>query len=210
MATLYLDAIRRVQPRGPYVVGGYSGGGVAALDVAGRLQAAGEVVSLVVLLDTFHPSVEARRLGLKDHLSGVTTQGLAYLPRRARARAQRKLSALRRDLRLRYYAGRGRAIPHDLREERLIRHFGGVARRYVPRPYEGPVTLFRATDIARVYAHMGPRLGWDPSLLPRLSVIEIPGDHDSMFREPNIGVLAARLEGVLTTITPSNQERSAC
>jgi len=201
MAELYLGALRSVQRHGPYLVGGYSGGGVAALEMAQRLVAAGEQVPMVVLLDTFHPSVEARRLGLKDHVAGLAAEGLGYVPRRARARAMRQLTALKQEARLRYYTARGGPVPHDLREARLIRHFGNVARHYVPRPYDGNVTLFRAHEIHRVYAHMGPRLGWNADLLPHLDVVVIPGDHETMFYPPNIGLLAGRLEVLFQRVT---------
>ncbi len=194
MAELYVEAVLTVRPRGPYLLGGYSGGGVAALEMARRLVAAGEDVPTVVLLDTFHPRTEARRLGLRDHVSGFATQGLAYLPRRARAHALRQLKALPEELRLRYYLSRRRAIPHDLREAHLTRHFLEIAKRHRPAPYPGPVTLFRAREVARVYAHMGTRLGWEPDLLPRLEVVEVPGNHDTIVREPNVGILASLLE----------------
>jgi thioesterase domain-containing protein len=197
MASAYLAAIREERPGGPYLLGGYSGGGVVALELAQRMSAAGARVSTVVLLDTFHPTMEARKLGLADHVAGVASEGLGYLPRRARARARRQVSALARDLRLRYYLTRGRQVPYELREDRLMRHFGAISRDYVPRPYHGPVTLFRAREINRVYAHMGPRLGWDEAVLPALEVVEIPGDHESLFREPNIGTLARLLDDLL-------------
>ena len=164
MAEIYLEAIRGVRPRGPYLLGGYSGGGVVALEMARRLVAAGEHVSTVVLLDTFHPSTEARRTQPEGPpvRTGRTT-AFAYLPQRARARALRQLTALPQELRLRYYLSRGRPLPHDLRDAHLTRHFLEVSRRHVPLPYAGPVTLFRARRSPAIYAHMGPRLGWDPA-----------------------------------------------
>jgi acetoacetyl-CoA synthetase len=53
MAHYYLDAIRKVQPRGPYVLVGYSFGGLVSLDVARQLNKAGEEVALLVMLDTY-------------------------------------------------------------------------------------------------------------------------------------------------------------
>jgi thioesterase domain-containing protein len=41
-----------VQPKGPYLLGGFSGGGLTAWEMARQLEAAGEEVALLVLLDT--------------------------------------------------------------------------------------------------------------------------------------------------------------
>src|SRR5262249_6755059 len=52
MASGYVKEIRRVRPRGPYLVGGYCGGGTIALEVAQQLRALGEEVALLALFDT--------------------------------------------------------------------------------------------------------------------------------------------------------------
>ena len=55
MAERYLEAVRAVQPAGPYLLGGSSMGGMVAFEMAQRLSAAGEEVELLALLDTFGP-----------------------------------------------------------------------------------------------------------------------------------------------------------
>lgn len=52
MATLYLKHIRKQQPHGPYLLGGYCMGGTVAYEVAQQLRAAGEDVALLALFDT--------------------------------------------------------------------------------------------------------------------------------------------------------------
>ena len=52
MAELYIALMREAQPRGPYLVGGASMGGLVALEMAHRLRAAGEDVPLLTLMDT--------------------------------------------------------------------------------------------------------------------------------------------------------------
>ncbi len=61
MAAAYLQDIRRQQPSGPYLLGGYSMGGVVALEITRQLQAMGETVELLVLIDAFapHPDLAA-------------------------------------------------------------------------------------------------------------------------------------------------------
>ena len=54
-ARRYLREIRALQPTGPYTLGGYSFGGLVAFEMASRLRAAGEDVTLLVLLDTTAP-----------------------------------------------------------------------------------------------------------------------------------------------------------
>ena len=64
-------------------------------------------------------------------------------------------------------------------------------------PYSGRVTMFRAQEVARAYDQVGPRLGWSETVLPMLEVVEVPGGHDSLVREPNVRLLASGLEDVL-------------
>src|SRR5262245_29276875 len=56
MAAEYVQAIRSVQPEGPYRLGGWSLGGVVALEMAQQLLAQGQSVALLALLDTSLPS----------------------------------------------------------------------------------------------------------------------------------------------------------
>jgi amino acid adenylation domain-containing protein len=56
MADRYVDAVRAVQPHGPYHLLGWSLGGPIALAMAARLRAAGEPVAFLGLADTFVPT----------------------------------------------------------------------------------------------------------------------------------------------------------
>jgi polyketide synthase PksM len=55
MAAAYLRDIREQQPIGPYLIGGYSMGGVVAFEMARQLEALGEKTGLLVLIDAFAP-----------------------------------------------------------------------------------------------------------------------------------------------------------
>lgn len=55
MAAAHIEAIKRVQPQGPYRLGGYSFGGVVAFEVARQMQEVGETVSHLLLIDSFMP-----------------------------------------------------------------------------------------------------------------------------------------------------------
>jgi pimeloyl-ACP methyl ester carboxylesterase len=66
MAALYLEEIRKLQPQGPYFLGGYRMGGTIALEMAQQLQKSGEVVGFLAFFDTINwsrvppPSVLSR------------------------------------------------------------------------------------------------------------------------------------------------------
>ena len=62
----YIAEIRQVQPEGPYMIGGFSGGGITAYEMARQLKAAGEEVAALVLLDT--PLPRRRPLSRQDRL----------------------------------------------------------------------------------------------------------------------------------------------
>ena len=60
MASKYVSEIRRVQPHGPYSLGGYCLGGTIALEMAQQLTTSGEKVETVLLLDTYNPREVSR------------------------------------------------------------------------------------------------------------------------------------------------------
>src|SRR5581483_1836194 len=72
LATAYIDAIKRVQPHGPYALVGYSFGGLVAYDMAHLLRTAGESLEAVVLLDTgIHPGSLPFRLRIGERLQQI-------------------------------------------------------------------------------------------------------------------------------------------
>ena len=87
MAEFYLHAIRSLQPRGPYVLAGYSLGGLVVLEMAQRLSANGEKVALLAMLDAY-PHIRYLSLGQRARLdcaSGKTRIALACQSQRKRA-----------------------------------------------------------------------------------------------------------------------------
>jgi thioesterase domain-containing protein len=55
-AAYFIEAIRQVQPEGPYLLGGHSSGGYIAYDMALQLMQTGEEVPLLVMIDQEAPS----------------------------------------------------------------------------------------------------------------------------------------------------------
>lgn len=82
LAAAQIKEIRKLQPRGPYRVGGYSMGGLIATEIAAQLQEHGQEVELLFLLDPMAP------VRYVDAKSGavVPTPGFERPPLRARLR----------------------------------------------------------------------------------------------------------------------------
>ncbi|RZK73782.1 MAG: amino acid adenylation domain-containing protein, partial [Rhodococcus sp. (in: high G+C Gram-positive bacteria)] len=75
LAARYVEEIRRIQPRGPYELLGWSLGGVLAHAVAVQLQAAGDEVATVVMLDSYAHQPDPRDtempVSVSDLLAGI-------------------------------------------------------------------------------------------------------------------------------------------
>jgi acyl transferase domain-containing protein/thioesterase domain-containing protein/acyl carrier protein len=203
MAEAYVAAIRSVQPRGPYVLGGYSGGGVIAYEMAQQLRAAGEHTATLVMLDTFHPGTVPRKPTLAERLLELRQGGRGYLA-----------FTLKRHViypwevhRIRRLSSQGAPVPIELREVHLTHAFNEACGRYQPKPYPERVTLYRAQAIDACFNHVGPKLGWD-NLIARLDVVAVPGDHASLVKGPNAAVLTQHLKKLLQR-EPGQIERAA-
>lgn len=68
MAADYVESMRRIQPEGPYLLGGFCGGGLIAFEMAQQLQAQGQAVDLLLMIDPragpdFFRMISARMVG---------------------------------------------------------------------------------------------------------------------------------------------------
>ena len=76
----YIAEMRQVQPKGPYMIGGFSGGGITAYEIAQQLKAEGEDIATLIMLDT--PLPQRRRPTFKDrlvmHRLRLADEGLRY------------------------------------------------------------------------------------------------------------------------------------
>lgn len=202
MAALYLAEIRTVQPRGPYYLGGYSGGGVIAFEMAHQLLRAGEHTSLLALIDTFCPALPSSR-GLPGTLRNFRKEGAAYsrqIPRKGLDVLVRKV----RRVQVRYHELRGDSLPHELRYLRMWDTNLAAIRAYRPSPYPGRIALFRAAVGDATHAYDVPDLGWAPFARGGVELYEIPGTHDTLVLEPNVGILAAHLRACLDRARTAN------
>jgi acyl transferase domain-containing protein/thioesterase domain-containing protein/acyl carrier protein len=194
--------IRQVQPHGPYLLGGFSGGGITAYEMAQQLQAAGEEVALCVLIDT--PLPRRRPLLLRDRAliqwQELTAGGLLYPLRWAARRVAWEIAKRRQQ-------APAETSEHQFHDREIEAAFYRAIARYELRPWRGALHLFRpplsgkwqvsgGRWVSGERAYVLPDNDWSGHA-PRLVVTEVPGTHDSMVLEPNVRVLATRMRRAL-------------
>ncbi|KAL4899885.1 hypothetical protein BDW74DRAFT_171149 [Aspergillus multicolor] len=73
MATIFLRTIRRIQPHGPYLIGGWSAGSMYAYEVAHRLTREGESIQALIILDMRAPSLIPTSIVTVDFVNKLGT-----------------------------------------------------------------------------------------------------------------------------------------
>jgi thioesterase domain-containing protein len=205
MARDYIKELRTIQPHGPYLLGGFSGGGITAYEMAQQLRAEGEETALLVMLDANLPGEPALTRGdkLLVHLQRLRRQGPSYLM----ARAANRLRYERERWAKRFGPPQAAQQPFELHNAAIEAAFRRAFSRYRPAPYPGTVNLFRPR-LDKAFVVGGGRVvnssmqyvnhdnGWGP-FVGAITVHEVPGNHDSMVLEPNVRVMAARLRACI-------------
>ncbi|HCQ65629.1 MAG TPA: hypothetical protein DIU07_10965 [Rhodobacteraceae bacterium] len=191
-----LAEMRQIQPVGPYVVGGFSGGGITALEIARQLEAEGEEVALVILLDTYkiQDPVLKRIDKALIKLAEFRKKGVPYVFEWARARIAWEFEKRR---------GGGDEREGSFHNHRIEMAFRDAIAAYGSPHYDMNVVLMRPapdkyykvsrgrwiTSEKRYVSHDND---WGEHI-PKLEVVEVPGDHGSMVLVPNVGVLGTYL-----------------
>jgi thioesterase domain-containing protein/acyl carrier protein len=223
MVSHYIETIRTVQPTGPYLLGGLCVGGILAFEIALQLQARGEKVAFVGLIDAVDVQaprktgkIAAQRLDkwlkvleenrhesfLKRFVQIIQafaqkTKNFAVYELSSRSRqTQNKLKILL----LRYCLDKGLPLPSLLRglDSRSVYQF--AESQYVPDGlFEGYLRLFLATEgegIEESAIHRTdlPLLGWDKRVVEEIEIYNISGTHSSMLQEPSVRAMGASME----------------
>jgi len=184
------------------MVGGFSGGGLTAWEIARQLEGLGEAVALTVLLDTPVPVRPplSRLDKMLIRLQEMREQGPAFAANWVRAKLAHR--AARR--------ARAEAAPaetHQFHDTEIEAAFIRAVGAYEMPRRDGRTVLFRPplerryrvsggrfVSSVRHYVHHDNELA---PYAPALEVVEVPGDHDSMVLEPNVRVLARRLRAAI-------------
>ncbi|WP_420811521.1 amino acid adenylation domain-containing protein [Myxococcus stipitatus] len=208
LARDYLSQLRVVQPHGPYLLAGWSFGGLVAYEMARRLQSQGEQVEMLVMVDSHAPRPEPRpmpdelsQLVSFSHTLGLPWQSLPLDPERLRRLAGReRLAYLLEQAR---DASMGLDMDVDTAERLFALHQRLTAAQltYVPTgaSYEGSTVLIKAaTSLSGV--KVADDLGWSAWLASAPTVHEAPGNHYTMLRAPHVTTLAELFARLLESL----------
>jgi len=178
MAQFYLDAIRDVQPHGPYLLIGYSLGGLVTLEMARQLTACGERVALLAMLDSY-PNIRylsaGQRIRLVTRLAGRHASTVMHLPMREALSYMFRPSERRQHIpgdhssTARYQASSVSPVMQRVRESAYL-----ALSRYKPRFYSGKIKFVRAQISTDFPAD--PVAVWS-ELANQFEVETVPGDH---------------------------------
>jgi thioesterase domain-containing protein len=201
LAAVHVERIRTVQPDGPYLLAGWSFGGVLAFEVARQLVAEGSAVEFVGMLDA-NP--------LRDPITGLPPRDTGYLSllvkvlddleRREVADEEPVDAAEFADeaawARLMGATPAGLPVRHVRRYLALARDNMRAVIGYEPRCYPGDVDLFQAADVAPE-AQRDLAADLRRVVAGEVRITPAPGDHAGMLTGPQAGVLASLVDEAL-------------
>jgi thioesterase domain-containing protein/acyl carrier protein len=194
MAAFYLEEIRSVQPRGPYLLAGWSLGGIIALEAARQLKEHDQTVALLAMLDTYMAITDRDRSATDENSILKWIAPHLKIPKRL----LRGLDSERQWELVAQHAERAAGIGRD-EVARLIevsRAHLSAAASYQPQVYTDPVVLFRCGRKLNLWDRRFGRLCGD------LNIERVEGDHFSMLREPAVKSLAETLSQHLVDREP--------
>ena len=222
MAAHYIRALRSVQPKGPYYLGGFSAGGVVAFEMACQLERAGNSVALLVLLDA---TTEPPLFSLLQHgrfseasrrLGRVVRWNISYLRRSGpTAFARKKAHNFRMNLRIVAFNAK-RAISKRARSGAAAQlpvedAFLFALGQYRPGKFSGNALLFRTSDSDCFNPDLA--LGWSDVISGTLDIREVRTTHDDLFsgvvNEPLVAEVERALMRAHAILVPPAEEEQA-
>lgn len=193
LATSYVNAIRTIQPKGPYLIAGFSLGGTIAYEMASQIMAAGDEVTSLVLIDAWykngHPTSLNETALFWDFLNEVLPINQMGDLNIAEICQQQPIQACI-ELLAENFAKQGLEpldaayLNHRFRNYRQHRH---MVLNYAAQPYDGEVILIRAS--ASIQSQISKQdgfqelasFGWREAGLRNLKIYDVQGDHHSIW-----------------------------
>jgi amino acid adenylation domain-containing protein len=197
IASFLVRAMREVQPHGSYALAGLCVNAVIAYEMARQLALEGEEVAPLIMMDGHNqayyknPLRDGRYTGrIKYHLANIihsdVRKGSAYILDRfeeARRKLERTLWQFSSD-----HGSNGKASTMHNADPVVHPAF----HRYEPKNYSGGMVMLQSSDWPEG-AYFDFALGWKDLVQGGIEFHRIPGNHPSMFAEPNVNLVAQEL-----------------
>ncbi|MBC8943695.1 amino acid adenylation domain-containing protein [Xenorhabdus indica] len=224
-ATNYLEAIRQIQPHGPYSIGGWSYGGFVAFEMARQLKEHGEEVANLFVLDTVALNVESQEKVNEEALLRWFFWELLWINEGATLPEQivpEHITSLQE--RFEYITEHAIAtgvIPQGSSRAVVQRLFDvyqtnwKAATDYAACKADINMTLLHATSpLPEVLRSMhdtvrseyrDPKNGWESKTTGRINVIDVSGDHLEIMEEPYVEEVAKTILREMGAFSPTKQ-----
>ncbi|QRO02855.1 amino acid adenylation domain-containing protein [Archangium violaceum] len=199
--TAYVKDLQAVQPHGPYRLMGYSYGGYPALGVAAALEAAGERVELLAMLDTLTFETIDVIAPTRVDPALLVAEEFGVLDEELR----RELAPLAPETKWDVVAARARAkgtAASHFEGKDLSRLWHILGEVLVPQVRSWKVPSLPGSRLLLLRAEatqaQDETLGWGRYVpRERIDVVTVPGAHFSALQPPGVEALAERLRAVL-------------
>jgi amino acid adenylation domain-containing protein len=205
MASLYIQAMKKFQPQGPYSIGGWSFGGVVAYEMAQQLHKQGDEVSLLAIVDSYVPILLDKNKKIDaPYLVGVLSRYFGGMLGQDNLVTPDEIEHLSTDEQINYILDKAvevKILPpsnQSQQNRRLLDVLVGTLNAtysYVKQPYPGKVTVFRARE--KHLMAPDPTLVWVElfSIMDAedIKIVDVSGNHYTLILEPHVQVLAEGL-----------------
>jgi thioesterase domain-containing protein len=189
VASDFIKAIKTIQPQGPYHLGGHCFGSLLAWETSRQLQAQGDRVGLLTLLDPIVSNVFSGEIMGRDRL---------------RYHAQ-KFWRMSLAAKFSYFWEKVRNFSRTLVVRQRIGQSYDIARsmhdRYKLASFRGEVLVFMAEDsFFKVAPSRDPRRYYEGLATGGARYLDVQGDHHSMLHAPGVAGMASELRAALKTV----------
>nr|WP_234711144.1 alpha/beta fold hydrolase [Nostoc punctiforme] len=202
MAAKYIEALREIQPNGPYFLGGWSMGGIVAFEMATQLLRNGDRVAMLAMLDSPAP-VNSKEIAEIDDYNDVKilvdfATDMAQSAGKNLSGSVEQLQALMTlDEQLNYFLEQARIVnllPLDFELEQLrclLKVFKSnvlALQSYTPQVYPNKILYFQASDeVSNEFSN--PTYIWGGLSGKPIEIITIPSNHYTIITKPHIQII---------------------
>ncbi|MGB2924730.1 MAG: condensation domain-containing protein [Limnothrix sp.] len=215
MAAFYIQEIRSVQSEGPYLLGGYSFGGIVIYEIAQQLLRSGQNVAMLAIFDTTalggHRRLP-RHEQISKHWENFRTLGISYAARKASTQLNFQAFRVQQFIQKCIQTNKNNSDKSAFFRSRLrqieILHLQAL-QNYQMQKYPGKVSLFRsAIRPDNIGDQWDEALGWRNFVQESFEIYDLPGNHHDMFKEPNVEVFAEQLNNCIDkSLIPDKTKR---